>query len=326
MDNKQTQVVRQWKLIRLLSESPLPLKTIAERLKTTTRTINRDLATLQQAGVPLTEHIGAHGLKHWTLTDRNPGKLSTFSYDEAAALYLGRRFLEPLTQTFLWEAADSALKKVRSQLGSQPIRYLDRLLNVFRTAETSKNRYIEKAEMIDALILGCEEQREVVIAYRALSADEEETYTIRPYEMEVCGGTIYVTGFSCKSNGLRLWKLDRMSSALATDVKFAKPVDYEFIWFAAPTDPPQKVRILFDSSVARFVQEHCWHESEKITERPDGSLLVEYELRETVFIKKRLLSYGSHAEVLEPASLREQLKEEIDLMAKRYASSKKERK
>jgi proteasome accessory factor B len=325
MDKKQTQIVRQWKLIRLLADTPsgLPLKTLAERLDTTTRTINRDLVTLQQAGVPLRELIGAHGLKHWTLSDRKSGNFSSFSYDEAAALYLGRRFLEPLTQTFLWEAADSALKKIRSQLGSQPIRYLDRLLNVFRTAETSKSRYIEKSELIDALILGCEEQREVVITYCSLATEEGETYTIRPYEIEVYGSTIYVAGYSCKSNGLRLWKLDRMSSALATDVKFDKPDDYEFIWFAASTDPPQKVRILFDSSVARFVQEHCWHESEKITERDDGSLLVEYELRELVFIKKRLLSYGCHAEVLEPASLRKSLKEEIDLMAKRYAGAKK---
>lgn len=315
-------------MIRLLSETPsgLPLKTLAERLDTTTRTINRDLVTLQQAGVPLRELIGAHGLKHWTLSERKPENFSSFSYDEAAALYLGRRFLEPLTQTFLWEAADSALKKIRSQLGSQPIRYLDRLLNVFRTAHVGKNRYVEKSEMIDALILGCEEQREVVITYRALSAEEMETYTIRPYEMEVCGNTIYVTGFSCKSRGLRLWKLDRMGSALATDVKFEKPDDYEFVWFASPTDPPQRVRILFDSSVARFVQENRWHESEKITERADGSLLVEYELQEMVFIKKRLLSYGCHAEVLEPASLRKQLKEEIDLMAKRYAGAKKGRK
>jgi len=66
------------------------------------------------------------------------------------------------------------------------------------------------------------------------------------------------------------------------------------------------------------VQEHRWHESEKITEHPDGSLLVEYELLETVFIKKRLLSYGSLAEVLEPESLRNEIREEIELMRKRY--------
>ena len=325
MDKKQTQVVRQWKLIRLLSESPsgLSLKTLAERLNTTSRTINRDLVVLQQAGVPLTEQIGPHGLKYWALSEKNPGKFASFSYDEAAALYLGRRFLEPLTQTFLWEAADSALKKIRSQLGSQPIRYLDRLLNVFRTTKVGKSRYTEKSELIDALILGCEEQREVVITYRSLSVEGEETYTIHPYEMEVCGSTIYVTGFSCKSNGLRLWKLERMSSALATDVRFEKPVDYEFVWFAAPTDAPQKVRILFDSSVARFVQEQHWHESEKITERSDGSLLVEYELREMVFIKTRLLSYGCHAEVLEPESLRNQIKKEIALMSQRYRFASK---
>ena len=278
MNQKETQAMRQWKLIRLLSETPdgLSLKTLAEKLGITTRTVNRDLAILQLAGVPLYERTEAHGRKHWKLSERNLAKPSTFTYDEAAALYLGRRFLEPLARTFLWEAADSALKKIRSQLGSQAIRHLDRLLNVFRISRIGKNRYADKSDLIDALILGCEEQREVIISYRSLSAEEDETYTIRPYEMEVCGDTIYVAGFSHKSNGLRLWKLERMSSALATDVKFEKPKDSEFMWFVTPTSTLQKVRILFDSHVARYVQEHRWHESEKITESDDGSLLVEY--------------------------------------------------
>jgi predicted DNA-binding transcriptional regulator YafY len=125
MAHKQTQLERQWLLVRLLSETPdgLPLKNLAERLKTTTRTISRDLAELQEAGIQIQEQTGQHGRKLRQLSIPL-SSLSPFSYDEAAALYLGRRFLEPLMQTFLWTAADSALNKIRAQLSPKLTRFL----------------------------------------------------------------------------------------------------------------------------------------------------------------------------------------------------------
>ena len=320
MDSKSTQITRQWKLIRLLSETAagLTLDAISEQLDTTPRTINRDLAMLRDAGLPLVEFAEAHGRKRWKLKE-NP--TPPFSYDEVASLYLGRRFLEPLTHTFLWDAADSALTKMRAMLGSQTVRYLDRLLRVFRTTKIDEGKYIDKSAMIDALILGCEEQREVVIVYRSLAAKTEETYTIHPYELEISGSTIFVSGYSCKSRSLRFWKLDRMNSALATNKKFIRPKETDSAVSPTASDGPlQKVKILFDAQVSRFVQEHRWHESEKITENDDSSLLVEYQLCETMFLKTRLLSFGRHAEIIEPESLRDEMRREIEEMSMRYHS------
>ena len=321
MDTKPTQITRQWKLIRLLSESAdgLTLDAIAEQLDTTPRTVNRDLAMLRDAGLPLLEFAEAHGRKRWKLEER---PTPPFSYDEVASLYLGRRFLEPLTHTFLWDAADSALTKMRTLLGSQTVRYLDRLLSVFRATKIDEGKYVNKSAMIDALILGCEEQREVVIVYHSLAAKTEETYTIHPYELEISGSTVYVSGYSCKSQSQRFWKLDRMSSALATNTKFVRPKEANPV--TSPTTangPLQKVKIFFNAQVSRFVQEHRWHESEKITENDDGSLLVEYQINETMFLKTRLLSFGRHAEVIEPESLRDEMRKEIEEMSKRYYSN-----
>ena len=321
MDSKPTQITRQWKLIRLLSETAagLTLDAIAEQLDTTPRTVNRDLAMLRDAGLPLLEFTKARGRKHWKLEEH---PTPPFSYDEVASLYLGRRFLEPLAHTFLWDAADSALTKMRTLLGSQTVRYLDRLLSVFRATEINEGKYANKSAMIDALILGCEEQREVVIVYRSLAAKTEETYTIHPYELEISDSTVYISGYSCKSQSLRFWKLDRMSSALATNTKFVRPRDVDPAASPTATDGPlQKVKILFNPQVSRFVQEHRWHESEKITENDDGSLLVEYQINETMFLKTRLLSFGRHAEVTEPESLRDEMRKEIEEMSMRYHSN-----
>ncbi len=44
---------------------------------------------------------------------------------------------------------------------------------------------------------------------------------------------------------------------------------------------------------------------------PDGSVIVEFDLSGTIELTAWLLSFGRHAEVLEPASLREEIAAEL---------------
>ena len=103
-------LVRQWILLRRLSSHRLGLtvREMADELHVNQKTIRRDLETFQQAGFPLEEIPQDHGRKAWRLApDRNPPGLN-FAYDEALALYLGRRFLEPLAGTPFWTASQPA--------------------------------------------------------------------------------------------------------------------------------------------------------------------------------------------------------------------------
>jgi hypothetical protein len=61
-----------------------------------------------------------------------------------ATLYLGHRFLAPLTKTFLWEVADSTLRKIWTKLVAQTIRYLGRLNNTFRQTTVGWSDYSKK--------------------------------------------------------------------------------------------------------------------------------------------------------------------------------------
>lgn len=56
--------------------------------------------------------------------------------------------------------------------------------------------------------------------------------------------------------------------------------------------------------------EEYWHQSQQVDEQPDGSILFKLHLPVTPDFVSWLLYYGHHVEVLEPASLREQVAEE----------------
>ena len=57
-----------------------------------------------------------------------------------------------------------------------------------------------------------------------------------------------------------------------------------------------------------------------MTKEKDGSLLAEFDLDGTEEVKRWILSFGRHAEVLEPEELREGIRAEVENILPQYAS------
>jgi predicted DNA-binding transcriptional regulator YafY len=74
-------------------------------------------------------------------------------------------------------------------------------------------------------------------------------------------------------------------------------------------DTTQWVRVRFTKRIAPLIREACWHHSQQLTEESDGSLLFEVEVNEPREVGWWVLQWGAEAEVLEPESLRQELRE-----------------
>jgi predicted DNA-binding transcriptional regulator YafY len=53
------------------------------------------------------------------------------------------------------------------------------------------------------------------------------------------------------------------------------------------------------------------HPSQRVEIEPDGTALVHFELSSTLEIRSWILSFGPAAEVLEPESLREEIRDQL---------------
>jgi predicted DNA-binding transcriptional regulator YafY len=80
----------------------------------------------------------------------------------------------------------------------------------------------------------------------------------------------------------------------------------------------QRIRVLFDPFAARLVAERKWHESQRVREKADGSILLELELGGLQEIERWILSWGAHVKVLEPPQLREMIRQTVNSIAKLY--------
>ena len=83
-------------------------------------------------------------------------------------------------------------------------------------------------------------------------------------------------------------------------------------------DGDVKIKVRFAPAVARYVCESNWHESQKLIPQKDGGVVAEFELSDTEEIKRWIMSFGQHAVVQKPESLRDDIVAELKSLLASY--------
>lgn len=323
-----TPLVRQWLLIKTLSARHFgaTVQSLARELRVTDKTIRRDLATILAVGFPLEETIGGHGQKTWRISPGGNSPELHFSFDEALALYLGRRFLEPLAGTYLWEAAQNAFKKVRACLQKSALDYLDKMAASLHQTTVGAGDYSQKAAIVDHLVRSIEERKATHLTYQSQQSTEPVTYEVFPYGLVYHRGSLYLVAFSRHHKEVRHFKVNRIEEAEVSQFPFHMPDNFKLADHLAKSfgvfqgRGDVKVVVRFLPNVARYVMESNWHVSQKLTRQKDGSVLAEFRLSDTEEIKHWIMSFGKSAVVQEPPSLQQEMAKELHAMLQSYGT------
>jgi proteasome accessory factor B len=311
----ESPLIRQWILLRTLAARKYgaTVKELAREAGVSIKTIRRDLETFVTAGFPLQEVVGDFGRKKWRLESTKPPAELNFTWDEAAALYLGRRFLEPLMGTIFWQAAREAFRKIQAVLEPVPREYLDKFATMFCQTMGGMHDYSKKADLIDSLMQAIEDSQAVSMGYQSLSATEPVTYTVWPYGLAYHRGSLYLVGRTRRHEDICHWKVDRVEAVELKSQRFQRPEEFDLQNHLAKSfgvfhgDGEAHVKVRFLPAVARYVEESTWHPSQKLTQQPDGSVIAEFTLDGTEEIKRWIMSFGKQAQVVEPDRLRDEI-------------------
>jgi predicted DNA-binding transcriptional regulator YafY len=320
------QLARQWQLIQRLarSRSGVGLDALAEELGCVRRTVYRDLDALQYAGFPVVSEK-RDGRVFYRFIDRFGLGDVPFTTDEVLALAFGEDLLRPLEGTVFHDSIRSALQKIRSALGAELAGFLERLGQSFRVLPGPHKSYAEQRDVIRALNEAVLGRRSVRIRYRTGRTGEVSTRRLDPYRVWYRSGALYVIGHDHKSGEVRTFAVDRIGAADLTDHAFRVPDDFDFDAYSASAfgvvaEPATRVRIRFDPRFALHVEERVWHPSQQLARVPGGGVELALEVGGHEELRSWILSFGSGAEVLEPAALREEVEAELKRALARYAA------
>ena len=168
------------------------------------------------------------------------------------------------------------------------------------------------------------DRKQLAFDYRARSTDEKTRRSVSPQRITHYRDNWYLDAWDHEREALRSFSVDRIVAAKVLDAVARDIDEAELNQHLAGSygifsgEPKGWATIMFSPKAARWVADEHWHSQQQ------GRLLADgrYELKIPYSAPRELLMdvlhYGSDAEILEPASLREQAKSLLALALSNY--------
>jgi predicted DNA-binding transcriptional regulator YafY len=326
---KYSQAGRLHTIIRLLeARRSMTLDDLAEECDVDRRTIHRDLNAVQEAGYTLTSEW-QEGKKVYSFLSKSRNiPPITFTLNQLMSLYLLRSLGVHLAGTPFQAEIDELFRTITSVLPDRYAAHLERIARVSLPLLHGARDYSSAAAFIVGLQRALLHQYRVHLVYAKKGKGTPETYDVDPYTLVFHKGGIYLLGLVHNRGGMRLFALERVRGIEVTRQRFEIPEGYKpethfSSAFGLVNDTPMKVRVRFSPEVAHTVKERIWRPGQRLRTDSGGRVTVEFVATGEMELVSWILSYGMHAEVLDPPELRQEVKRQIREMRQHYRSKDK---
>jgi predicted DNA-binding transcriptional regulator YafY len=319
------QLARQWRILQRLiaSRRGKSAADLARELEYHWRTVYRDLEALQLAGFPIfTDRVDGKNL--WSVLDSARHNIPIpLNLTELMALYFSRGLMTVLKDTVFYESLESFFRKIKTTLPVEAIQYLGRLEESLEVGSKPYKQQGQLQDLINRISEATIQRKIIEIDYFTMSRKQKTQRKVAPYKIWFFDGAFYLIGNCGLRKDTRIFALDRIQSLKLTEESFEmlqdfKVEDFMQTSFGVFHGKPQNVRIRFAAEVAGYISEKTWHKTQKIEPQKDGSLIFEARVAGTEEIKFWLMTWGSKAEVLSPAALRNEMISEAKAMLHNY--------
>lgn len=162
--------------------------------------------------------------------------------------------------------------------------------------------------------------------YQKFYSDEKKLYkNMEPYGVQIFQRRWYVLARNPENDTLHTFALDRITSLQKNSITFRMPSDFYITDFFSgcygiikDETTIQRVVLKANHFQAQYLKTLPLHHSQKIISDDADYTVFSYYICPTLDFKQKVLSYMSNIEVLEPASFRNDIQNEIEQMRKIY--------
>lgn len=303
---ERMQRIHQW-----LARGEFPnCSALAQKLEVSVKTVQRDLDFMRdRQELPIEFDPYRNGYYYTQPVESLPDVRVTEG--EVVALYVAQKVLADYKGTLFEKPLAAAFQKLTAGLHdsiSFPLAAMDDAISFKSTGAVEAD--IVTFEVLHKAITAAEE---VVIQYKALHDRQARTRRVQPYHLLGSANSWYLIAMDQEKKAFRVFALPRVREAKGTGQFFTRIQDFNphhllqgslgvFIGKGV-----HEIRIRFDSFAAQLVRERQWHESQQIQELANEEIELSLRLNSLFEVERWVLSWGSHAEVLEPKDLRGQV-------------------
>jgi predicted DNA-binding transcriptional regulator YafY len=284
------------------------------------KTIYRYINSLNKANIPVYTKKGRYG--GFYIDEEFYMKPSKLSEDEIQSLLMAAQILTQENGFEYEKDLQSAVSKIKSLCINDNSELKTLKDNGdFKISEIGCLEDLE--DKISKINYSMNRGRSLSINYFSINKNSLTVKKIDPYNLIFKSGAWYVIGYCHMKEQVETFKVSRIKGVKITEEIYMRPHTFDLkeymdnhwgLFMGEKT----KVTVKFDKNLNKLISSSKWHINEEIESLEDGSILFSVYVDETDDIKKWIIGFGKHAEIIEPKQLREEIKQEIKEMIKIY--------
>jgi proteasome accessory factor B len=302
-------VMRMKRIFDLLKKEDYPnCQRIGQELETAARTIQRDINFMRdQLGLPIEYDPQEHG--YFFTEEVHEFPTVQVTQGELLALMVAHKAIEQYRGTPYHAQLETAFAKLLAPVADMTGYAPNREVISFKITAPAA----QEIDLFDKLGRAVGDQLEVSFDYRKAGEEQGESRRVQPLHLANRDGRWYLICHDLDRAALRTFALGRISDLKLSTRFFERPKHFTVEDYFARAisvmngNEDHLVRIRFSQLAADHVRDRFWHESQEITEQPDGRLVLGLRLSDLLEAERIVLQWGGHAEALEPAALRKRL-------------------
>jgi proteasome accessory factor B len=326
---RNAQLVRTLQILRELSrDAGLSLAQLAAHFGTTERTIRRDLIALQEAGFPLSADERPDRRKGWRLDAGAKARELNVMLDKGhfLALRIAMGLGGPIRPgNTVFSALEDLHVKIEKAVGERGRKQLLAIDQCFHSYEKQAYRDAPP-EVLWQLVTAISERRLCRVTYRKPQRiSSEKTFEILPLRIFAYQGAAYLMCHIRKHSAYATLNLQRVKTLklLAQCAEVPSdfdPARFENAAFGVHTGARATRYVLrFDADVAAYIREREWHPHQTLTDLEGGDVELNFTCGASWEVSAWVASWRHWVHVVEPAELRDELREMGAMLVERYS-------
>jgi len=184
---------------------------------------------------------------------------------------------------------------------------------------------IKGIQYFDPIVRAIENREVLRLYYLPFYEDKPYFNDVHPYLLKEHQSRWYLIGLNAFKGKIRTYALDRIR-----DLQVAEGTEYSLpafdteayfkyaIGIIAPEGRPPLIKLAVQLTQAQYLITRPWHDSQNIVEENEEVVVFSFRVHPSYEFRSLVFSLGKDGTILEPASLRDEMKQELKQMLKQY--------
>ena len=287
-------------LYYILEKEKVTANELADKFEVSVRTIYRDIDSISSVGVPIFTTQGkGGGIK---IDNEFILNKSLFDTNEKEQIIAALQGLEKTNEAYKSELITklSALFKIKNS----------NWIEIDFTSWGSNNTYQDLFNALKTTIIN---KNIISFSYNSSKA-EKINRKVKPIRLLFKEQDWYLYAFCLLRYDFRYFKLSRIRDLEVLAINYEDNFENEVLKKELKYENIVNIKLKFDKSVAFRV----YDEFKAIVEDKKGNLYVEMKIPNNYKLYNYIFSFGANVEILEPKEIRNQFKNMINEIAKKY--------